>query len=226
MVLPLLPLILGGMSLAGGLATNASNQAVSAKQMAFQERMSNTEYQRSMADMKLSGLNPMLAYQKGGASTPSGAGLPMKNPTDGVSKAVSSAVQLSRVEAEINNLNATTALTSEKINTEKTTQQLASANTNYRTEEQGLLQAKFENIVVDGHIKWQNLSIGEAAAVAADIEKRIDESGYGEVIRWINRLGTTPADLVNGLFDKVSKIKPSSRQKFKKLLDPKNWPPA
>ena len=50
------------------------NSAQALANREFQERMSNTSYQRAVEDMRKAGLNPILAYANGGASTPGGSG--------------------------------------------------------------------------------------------------------------------------------------------------------
>lgn len=87
-------------NLAGNWLSNEANADQAHKQMDFMARMSNTSYQRAVKDLLKAGLNPMLAYSQGGASTPSGAMARMEPVTkDAVenylrSKQVSSAIAL------------------------------------------------------------------------------------------------------------------------------------
>jgi isochorismate synthase EntC len=86
---PTAALIMGGASLLGGSMRNKEAQRASARQMAFQKEMSDTAYQRAMADMRKAGLNPILAGKLGGASTPTGS---TYNPTNIGSEAVQGAM--------------------------------------------------------------------------------------------------------------------------------------
>lgn len=93
----------GGLSLLGTSSANSANRDIAQQQMAFQQNMSNTSYQRAVADMQAAGLNPMLAYSQGGASTPSGASATMQ---DALTPAVNSAMKAREVNASVANMSA------------------------------------------------------------------------------------------------------------------------
>lgn len=105
----MIPAIISGVSALGSMILSHqqqrqaehANQASANTQMAFQQRQSETQYQRAVADMKAAGLNPALAYSQGGASSASGASasVPSTNPTD-LSKIASSAIDSARLKRE------------------------------------------------------------------------------------------------------------------------------
>lgn len=115
--------ILGVGALAGGIIGNsmqsaaadratAASRDMAREQMSFQERMSNSAYQRATADMKMAGINPMLAYMQGGASSPSGASgsASMPQVQDALGKGVSSAIESRRLKKEVEAVDSQIAL--------------------------------------------------------------------------------------------------------------------
>lgn len=101
------PLTLAGISFGGTLMSNLFSRANAQDQMSFQREMSGTSYQRAVEDMQAAGLNPMLAYSQGGASTPPGA---MPNVMDMATPAISTALQAQTTNAQVEQLKSQTAL--------------------------------------------------------------------------------------------------------------------
>lgn len=160
MPFPWAPVITGASELIGGWmgsqaagSANARSADLQYQQQAYEKMMSDTSYQRATEDMKKAGINPMLAYMQGGASTPS-TGIAQTTPADQFGKGVSNAAS-SAMEAE------TTRKMLEKIKTEidlnktlETTQKVIQAreastaqNTNAHTE-----SLTMDNIIKDAEM--------------------------------------------------------------------------
>ncbi len=107
----------GLLSYAGQSGANKKNLTIAREQMQFQERMSNTAVQRRMDDMRLTGINPLLAG-KMEASSPAGAAATMQN---AMGQGVTSGMQAMQLRTAIKKANAEIEYTDESTRVKRLT---------------------------------------------------------------------------------------------------------
>ncbi|WNK12514.1 MAG: DNA pilot protein [Microvirus sp.] len=128
--------VVGGLiNYAGQKSTNTANAEQAQRQMDFQNDQTSSAYVRGTADMRAAGLNPMLAYSQGGASSGGGASATMGN---SAGAGVSTALDVARATADIDNVKSTTAYTNAKT-----------AQTEVETNNLGTVG---ENLVLSGNL--------------------------------------------------------------------------
>ncbi|QXP08450.1 MAG: DNA pilot protein [Arizlama microvirus] len=165
-----IPAIASGIAgVMGQKSANDANKKMSREQMAFQERMSNTSWQRGVADMKAAGINPMLAVSQGGASSPQGSQSTSQNEygglTDSVSKGVGSAKEILAFKSAL-------AKTQQDTETSK-------ANADLLKEQSNLAHVNTANAAVQGQLLANGLPESEN-------QKAIANSTYGKILSYIN----------------------------------------
>lgn len=206
-------LITGASSLLGGLigskgqeAANAQNVALAREQMAFQERMSNTAYQRAATDLEKAGLNRILALGKP-ASSPGGQTATMQN------------VGAAGVNAA--------AQTAQAVNTARQTAasvDLVKAQTRKTNNEANITQIKGDIYEWARNFDWQNLASKVGTSLAKEIQQAIKTlpslnpydspqwAGLIDVVeQTVNTAGSSARSLQNQVEDLRQKLRNITR---------------
>lgn len=202
------PAVAAAIAAGTSVVTNIANAREARKNRQFQERMSSTAHQRETADLRASGINPMLSRMGAGASSPAGDRAQMEDPGR---NAVSTALAVQMQKAQINEMDARASLARTQAADISSTfpgrsnlmamqAQVASLDADQRREMLPwvLKKAKeeVEHVSSSARAAGARAALDEAAAAGAEnieaLEKRLGEAGpwvrlFFELMRGMRR---------------------------------------
>lgn len=175
-------------------------QDMMTRQENFQKEMSSTAYQRATADMEKAGINPMLAYMQGGASTPTGAS--GTAPSGGSATGSGPTLNVPQYGNAISQGMTSLLSTAMEVGTWKANQAKVGAET-------VATQAAALKTAADTETSRHTAKKTEAEAAVADLVKQIRESGVGAekavapiepYMRLLNQGTSSAKDLMQTIF--------------------------
>lgn len=169
----------------GTQSQNSANAAQAQAQMDFQRDMSGTAYQRAVQDMQKAGLNPMLAYSQGGATTPAGAMAQMQNvlgnATTSGTQAYQTVAQANQAIQQTQQIAAQTELTSNQTDNVR-------ADTLNKLDENPNIKAQYKQILADTFMKNE---IGKTSSAQA--AQALSQSKYTNQLERLAKVGAAPS---------------------------------
>lgn len=179
----------------GQSEANRQNREIAQEQMQFQERMSNSAYQRQAMDLEAAGYNRNLAYANGGASTPSGASAQMGNVFEGLSN---SALQMRAINGQLQKVESDVALNQKSAELMESQKTLADTSA---------LKAAADTTLANSQAASVQATLARSAP-RAEFERKWGNI-LGPVDAITERLGVIMhgASSAKGLYDKVQQQK-------------------
>lgn len=161
------------------------------KSMAFQERMSSSAWQRGTADMMAAGINPMLSFMKGGASSPGGASGQgtmgsASNPGEAYMGGMQSASQIQKQRQETANLKAEEQNIRNQARIQDATVDNLKEQTAQIARQQHLTEAQTDQVkqVIENlKREWQNLGTKGVQMEEETVQTLLDQALTREQIK-------------------------------------------